>query len=342
MFRKLDFMSFKSWLLNGWYYVRFYALAYLSNYFKAPPINDTQKDGFYLVFNDEFNQPINWDKWGICEIWGCTRSTEEGKPPYIAYKPEQVTVEDGNAVMTTELNEQAKIYTEFESQTPEAGVKSGQLTTYKYFVQKYGYVETREKLPPDGINNWAAFWGYPADAWPPEIDVFELMGDDSSYITMTLHYGEWTTNKKQVDEILTEIYLKYNYGTFEIGGWSDSADDAIKFLQAKENWTAERQAFIDRLMPLRLVHSRSRRLKFPKKDFLAQGFHTYGCYWDENKIVWYIDNKAVYVLDRYVPQQPFYWLVTNAVKPYKDGETPPSTLPSKVYCDYFRAYRKVD
>lgn len=331
MFRKLQFMSFKAWLLNGWYYVRFYWMAYLTKHFKTPPVNDIHKEGYELVFHDEFNQPpLDTNTWATCENWGCIRSDPKTGLPNLIYKPEQVVVENGCAVMTTELNNQPEIYTEYESQTAEPLVKSGEILTWKCFVQKYGYVETREKLPPNGIDNWAAFWGYPVDAWPPEIDVFELMGKDSSYITMTMHYPDWQTNKNQIDEIFSQINMLYHY-------YPKDADDAIRFL--RDPWTQERQDFIDRILSLRVVQSRARRLKFPKTDFLAQGFHTYGLLWDEKKVVWYIDNVPVYILDKLMPWQPFHWLITNAVN--GSYETPPSTLPMKVYCDYFRGYKKL-
>jgi hypothetical protein len=61
MFKKLSMMTFRGWLLNGWYYVRFYTLAYLTNYFDNPPVNPPAKDGYALTFSDEFNQPaIDW------------------------------------------------------------------------------------------------------------------------------------------------------------------------------------------------------------------------------------------------------------------------------------------
>jgi hypothetical protein len=41
-----------------------------------------------------------------------------------------------------------------------------------------------------------------------------------------------------------------------------------------------------------------------------------------------------------VPQLPFYFLITNAVR--NNYGTPPSTLPLTVKVDYFRAYKKLD
>ena len=330
MFKKLQFLSFKAWLLNGWYYVRFYILAYMSNYFKVQQANSKNKPGYTLVFSDEFNDPtIDWKKWSTCEPFGCTREDSKTHQPELIYKQEQVEVHDYCAVLTSAVNEQPTVYTEYENQTAEPLVKSGALNTWQSFAQQYGWFETREQLPPHGFDNWASFWGYPLHSWPPEIDVFELMGANSSFITMTMHYADWTTNKKQIDEIFSQINMKYGY-------YPKDVDDAIAFL--RDPWTQERQNFIDSIIAQRIVQSRSRRLKFPKSDFLAQGFHTYALEWTEKKVVWHIDNTPVYILDKHMPTLPFHWLITNAIKDHY--VTPPATLPMQVKVDYFRAYKK--
>lgn len=66
---------------------------------------------------------------------------------------------------------------------------TGVITTRGSFAQAYGYFEVRAKLPR-GVGLWPAFWMIPADqSWPPEIDVFEYLGKDSSY-NMGFHWTE--------------------------------------------------------------------------------------------------------------------------------------------------------
>jgi beta-glucanase (GH16 family) len=66
---------------------------------------------------------------------------------------------------------------------------SGIITTYPSFAQTYGYFEMRARLPA-GRGLWPAFWLLPvSQRWPPEIDVFETVGQRPEEVAMTLHSG---------------------------------------------------------------------------------------------------------------------------------------------------------
>ena len=64
---------------------------------------------------------------------------------------------------------------------------SGAITTYKSFSQLYGYFEIRAQLP-SGAGLWPAFWLMPTNFKPgPELDMFEVLGDQPSVLYSSVH-----------------------------------------------------------------------------------------------------------------------------------------------------------
>jgi serralysin len=79
---------------------------------------------------------------------------------------------------------------------------SGLLTTKASFSQQYGLFEIRAKAP-SGKGLWPAFWLLPANgAWPPELDVLEILGDNPSKVYMSWHSngdGKHSSETKTID-----------------------------------------------------------------------------------------------------------------------------------------------
>jgi beta-glucanase (GH16 family) len=79
---------------------------------------------------------------------------------------------------------------------------SGLLTTKASFAQQYGVFEIRAKVP-HGKGLWPAFWLLPVNgAWPPELDVLEILGDNPQKVYVTWHSngdGKHTFDTKAVE-----------------------------------------------------------------------------------------------------------------------------------------------
>ena len=66
---------------------------------------------------------------------------------------------------------------------------SGMLNSHGRFAFLYGTAEIRAHVPA-GQGVWPAFWMLPQKlGWPPEIDVFEVLGHDPATLQVTAHSG---------------------------------------------------------------------------------------------------------------------------------------------------------
>jgi beta-glucanase (GH16 family) len=62
---------------------------------------------------------------------------------------------------------------------------------------------------------------------------------------------------------------------------------------------------------------------------LSTGYHSYGVYWTQSKVVWYIDGRQVFETVRNVPQQPMYFLANVAVTKQAASLSTPASLDIK-------------
>lgn len=108
---------------------------------------------------------------------------------------------------------------------------SGLLTSYNSFSATAGYVEMRAKLPA-GKGLWPAFWLLPeSQKWPPEIDAFEMLGDDPTKLYLTYHYPGANGSDAQVQSTLQGPDFSQGYHTY---GVSWDAQAIVWYVDGKE------------------------------------------------------------------------------------------------------------
>jgi beta-glucanase (GH16 family) len=143
------------------------------------PTPDLTRDGWALVWHDEFEGPeINADVW-THEIGG--HGWGNGENQYYTDDPDNAFIEDGMLVIQAlERNYLGKPFT------------SARLTTQGKLTQQYGRIEARIQIPT-GKGIWPAFWmlgeNYDTVGWPRsgEIDIMENIGSEPWVVHGTLH-----------------------------------------------------------------------------------------------------------------------------------------------------------
>lgn len=89
---------------------------------------------------------------------------------------------------------------------------SGAITTYQSFSQLYGYFEIRAQLP-DGAGLWPAFWLMPTGFKAgPELDVFEVLGDQPNVLYSTVHSANGQAALEQAVTVADTSAAFHTYG----------------------------------------------------------------------------------------------------------------------------------
>lgn len=173
----------------------------------APP----ERPGWQLTFDDEFDGPnVDTTKWNLSDPWGRMRNNE-----LQAYVPDAFEVRDG--ILHVRAQRRDAVYDrELRHYT------SGMMTTYQKFSQQFGRFEIRCRVPK-GQGLWPAFWMLPEPlGWPPEIDVLEVLGNNTSTIQLTHH---WHNAAGRVES--------------DHGEWKGDADFGRDFHEIAVEWAAD-------------------------------------------------------------------------------------------------------
>lgn len=146
---------------------------------------DLLKQGYTLKWSDDFNgTELNRADWNV-------ETHKKGwvNKEWQAYvdSTDNIKVQDGNLVIQP---------IKTVDQDGNASYTSGRINTQGKHDFKYGYFECRAKVPT-GKGYLPAFWMMPTDEnlygqWPKcgEIDIMEVMGQETNKAYGTIHYGE--------------------------------------------------------------------------------------------------------------------------------------------------------
>ncbi|MDH5453581.1 MAG: family 16 glycosylhydrolase [Paracoccaceae bacterium] len=149
---------------------------------------------------------------------------------------------------------------------------TGMLSTRASWAQTYGYFEMRARLP-EGRGHWPAFWLTPAvNGWPPEIDIFEVLGRENGVGT-----------SKAVDN---RIHLRVHFDEIAADGTHtpeptllnpfDLMDGAPKAAIRRERQIGPRYTF---------AKSVDVGQEFGRDIF--DEFNVYGLSWTPEEIIWW-------------------------------------------------------
>ncbi|HYD29660.1 MAG TPA: glycoside hydrolase family 16 protein, partial [Azospirillaceae bacterium] len=143
----------------------------------SPPVGTNWR----LVFADEFaGTTLDQTKWTTGYWWdGPDGSSNYGNQELEWYVRDEVLVTGG----LLRLRARRRPLNGY-------GYTSGMVSSEDRFGFQYGYAEAMVRVPK-GKGLWPAFWLAAEDRrWPPEIDVFEILGDTPSKAYMNYHWKQ--------------------------------------------------------------------------------------------------------------------------------------------------------
>lgn len=154
--------------------------------------------GMHLTFDDEFNGPLTFGNATVNTGSNTWNTTYNGGVRTLAGNNEQEIYVDPNyagssssALGLNPFSASNGVLNIQAAQTPSTDLSalggfqytSGVMTTQSSFSQTYGYFEIRAEVP-SGQGLWPAFWMLPeSNTWPPELDVFEQIGSNNTYVS---------------------------------------------------------------------------------------------------------------------------------------------------------------
>jgi beta-glucanase (GH16 family) len=143
----------------------------------------------HLLFNERFDgTTLDANHWSPCYHWATAGCTNLSNHELEWYVPEQVKVSDG--LLTLEAAQRPVTGLDNKPFGYVSGLISGMSPDRTLFSFRYGYVESRVRIPK-GRGLWSALWMLPTTRQSqPELDVFETIGEQPGVVHMHTHWLE--------------------------------------------------------------------------------------------------------------------------------------------------------
>lgn len=185
------------------------------------------------VFSDNFANGIDQSKWGFSYPWSdqCDTNGNTDTTQAAAYVSPNCASQSAAAASVFSTGPDGLGIA--IKQAPGGSVAGKSLVTGQLYSKdpvKVGqYVEVTAKMPP-GNGLGGAFWLLNTNgAWPPELDVFESIGDKTGSVTQTMHDG--TPGNVSNDQVIG--YGANNTTTFHTYGMMRNSDKTTFYTDGK-------------------------------------------------------------------------------------------------------------
>lgn len=169
-------------------------------------VDDSNILEYRLTFVDRFDKgTLDRSKWITKAYYGYRYHTgtieNDNNTPVVYFADNSFSFNDYEGILKIITSDEPVKIKHIDSSGMNWGYfkipyRTGQIDSNQYFKQKYGFFEIRSKLP-DQIGQFPAFWLATTNAWPPEIDIYEVNTTKGFHkLETTVHWGKTPNNKR--------------------------------------------------------------------------------------------------------------------------------------------------
>ncbi len=150
---------------------------------------------FEVTFESEFETEASLEDWNHTYYYGSRTNTFNNEEQYYIDDAFVFNQDGTMSIVAQKLDEPIEAFEGVDqwllgNQGKDTSFEwtSGMLSGHDKAAFQYGYIEISAKIPA-GQGLWPAFWLLPTSGeWPPELDIMEALGHDTTTIHHTVHH----------------------------------------------------------------------------------------------------------------------------------------------------------